>query len=283
MIGLCAPIWQALIGLIAAGVTQGRFAPIDPACAALTAEGAAATAVAASALANRAGVLAQTVRRAEAEAAVAQQDLARSRTLFECGLVAQARLDADLAAAGAANAAVAQARAEQAAAVTDAGGAGASARLARRRVQDMRVSVPNNGAIHWVYHCAGEVVAPGVPLAGGARSRVEGRGPWRRHGRHHALVDYPCGVFNIGVVAVPSHAGLGHIQQFDVCLQSNGPALRPPAGASLRYARHVSGRSSRLPRPKRSSDRVKEQRCGDGLDFQQHVIKSLISRPSTPP
>jgi HlyD family secretion protein len=85
--------------------------------------------------------------------------------LFERGCVAQARLDSDHAAARAADAAVAQARAEQAAARTDAGGAGASARLAQRRVQDMRVTAANAGVIHVVYRRTGEVVAPGAPLA----------------------------------------------------------------------------------------------------------------------
>lgn len=132
---------------------------------ALAADSAAAAAAAASSRADRAGALAQAVRRDEAEAEIARQNLRRSRTLFERGLVAQARLDADTAAANAANAAVAQARAEQAAARTDAGGAGASARLAQRRVRDMRITIPRAGVIHMVYHRPGEVVAPGAPLA----------------------------------------------------------------------------------------------------------------------
>lgn len=156
----------------AVAVTEGQAVAagdvafeLDVTRVALAADEAAASAAAAAARVDRAGALAQAVRRAQAEAAVAQQNLARSRTLFQRGFVAQARLDSDLAAARTADAALAQARAEHAAARTDAGGAEASARLAQRRVQDMRVTAPSDGVIHMVYRRAGEVVASGSPLA----------------------------------------------------------------------------------------------------------------------
>lgn len=119
----------------------------------------------ASAARARAGAaLGDAVARAQANASLARQTLERTRTLYERGMIAKARLDADRATLNAANAAVAQARAEQAAGMRDAGAAAAQARLAGQRLRDGDVAAPIAGRVERIYHRAGEVVGPGAPV-----------------------------------------------------------------------------------------------------------------------
>jgi len=138
---------------------------LDPARAALAADAAAAAATAAQSRADGAGGLAMAVRRAQAEAEVARLTLARTQALFDRGLAAQARLDADRAQSRAADAALAQARAERTSAGRDSRGAVASALLARRKVRDAAVPAPADGIVQTIFRRPGEVIAAGAPLA----------------------------------------------------------------------------------------------------------------------
>jgi HlyD family secretion protein len=125
---------------------------------------ASANAQAAAAAVRSTGALADAVRRADADAALAHANLVRAQALFARGFVAKARIDADAAAARAADAAAAQARAEQRAAGGETRAAAAEARLARTRVADMALAAPAAGRIERIFHRPGEVVAAGTPV-----------------------------------------------------------------------------------------------------------------------
>lgn len=140
---------------------QPLFA-LDPAREITAAEAARWSAQAANARAEEA--LADAVRRAQADLALARQNLDRTQALFERGLIARARLDADQATLRRAEAALAQARAEQAAARQEAQAASAQARLAAQRQEDIAVASPVTGRVERIYRRPGEVVAPGEPV-----------------------------------------------------------------------------------------------------------------------
>lgn len=137
---------------------------LDPARQALVAEGSRAMSSAARERVAGAGAFAETLRAAEANAALAKATYVRSRALHDRGLAAQARLDIDAAALHVADAAVAQARANLAAARREAGAPGADARLAQRRVSDLEIRAPADGRIERVYRREGEVVGAGAPV-----------------------------------------------------------------------------------------------------------------------
>jgi len=145
--------------VLAAGQLVAR---LDPERAAAGAAG--ADAAVSAARARSAGALAQAVRRADADAALARANLRRSQALHEKGYVAKARLDIDVAATRAAEAAAAQARAEQRAAGGETRAASAEAQLARTRVDDMAIVAPAAGRVERIYRRPGEIVAAGAPV-----------------------------------------------------------------------------------------------------------------------
>jgi HlyD family secretion protein len=110
-----------------------------------------------SAEAQRAAAAA-AVRTAQAQATLAQRNYARGAQLAERGFYPRARLDADRAARDVANAQLAQARREAAA-------AGAETGLAEERLQDLAGTAPAAGTIQQIFHRAGEVVSAGQPIA----------------------------------------------------------------------------------------------------------------------
>lgn len=138
---------------------------LDATRLALSADAARAEAAAASARAERAGSLDQAVAEAAAQARLADLTYARSQALFAQGHIAQARLQADAAAAAVARAAEARARAEQKAARVETKALSSASALARRRVADLAVEAPTAGVVDRIYRRPGEVVAAGEPLA----------------------------------------------------------------------------------------------------------------------
>jgi HlyD family secretion protein len=98
------------------------------------------------------------VRTAQAQATLAQRNYARSAQLAERGFYSRARLDADRAALDVANAQLAQARRQAAA-------AGAETGLAEERLGDLAGTAPRAGTIEQIYHRTGEVVSAGQPIA----------------------------------------------------------------------------------------------------------------------
>jgi len=109
-----------------------------------------------SAAAQRAAAIA-AVRTAQAQAALAQRNYERGAQLAERGFYPRAQLDADRAARDVANAQLAQARREAAA-------AGAETGLAEERLNDLAGAAPVAGTIEQVFHHQGEVVAAGAPI-----------------------------------------------------------------------------------------------------------------------
>lgn len=110
-----------------------------------------------SAQAQRAAATA-AIRTAQAQATLAQQNYARSAQLADRGFYSRARLDADRASLDVANAQLAQARRQAAA-------AGAETGLARQRLEDLAGAAPLAGTIQQIFHRQGEVVAAGQPIA----------------------------------------------------------------------------------------------------------------------
>jgi len=125
-----------------------RVFRLDPQRLNYGAEGAAAQRAAAAA----------AVRTAQAQATLAQRNYARSAELSERGFYSRARLDADRASLDVANAQLAQARRQAAAAGADTG-------LAEQRLQDLAGAAPIAGTIQQIFHRQGEVVSPGQPIA----------------------------------------------------------------------------------------------------------------------
>jgi HlyD family secretion protein len=111
---------------------------------------------AASAEAQRAAAAA-TVRTSQAEAILAQRNYARGAQLAAQGFYPRARLDADRAARDVANARLAQARRQAAAASAETG-------LAEERLGDLAATAPASGTIEQIFHRQGEVVAAGQPI-----------------------------------------------------------------------------------------------------------------------
>jgi HlyD family secretion protein len=109
-----------------------------------------------SAAAQRAAAAA-AVRTAQAQATLAQRNYARGAQLAERGFYPRAQLDADRAARDVANAQLAQARREAAA-------AGAETGLAEERLNDLVGAAPVAGTIEQIFHRQGEVVAAGAPI-----------------------------------------------------------------------------------------------------------------------
>jgi HlyD family secretion protein len=101
---------------------------------------------------------AAVVRTAQAQATLAQRNYARSAQLAERGFYSRARLDADRASLDVANAQLAQARRQAAAAGADTG-------LAEERLNDLAGTAPAGGTIEQIYHRQGEVVSAGQPIA----------------------------------------------------------------------------------------------------------------------
>jgi HlyD family secretion protein len=176
-----ADIGSSVMGrLVQLGVKEGDrvregqlLAVIDPAQAASTAEGAAASALAAEAEARAAVQLWQAaqadVAAAQARADEASRALARARELKEQGLVAQADLDAAVAAADATRAQVAGAkasvqRAQQAgdAATQRVAQARAGQRGARDSLSKTRIEAPIAGVVTRLEAEVGEMVVMGV-------------------------------------------------------------------------------------------------------------------------
>jgi HlyD family secretion protein len=100
---------------------------------------------------------AAAVRTAQAEAVLAQRNYARGAQLAERGFYPRAQLDADRAARDVANARLAQARRQAAA-------AGAETGLAVERLSDLAGTAPRAGTIEQVFHRPGEVVGAGQPI-----------------------------------------------------------------------------------------------------------------------
>jgi len=100
---------------------------------------------------------AAAVTTAQAEATLAERNYARGAQLASQGFYPRARLDSDRSARDAANARLAQARREAAA-------AGAETGLARERVNDLAGAAPRAGTIEQIFHRPGEVVAAGQPI-----------------------------------------------------------------------------------------------------------------------
>ncbi len=176
-----ADIGSSVMGrLVQLGVKEGDrvregqlLAVIDPAQAASTAEGAAASALAAEADARAAVQLWQAAQAdlaaAQARADEASRALARARELKEQGLVAQADLDAAVAAADATRAQVAGAqasvqRAQQAgdAATQRVAQARAGQRGARDSLSKTRIEAPIAGVVTRLEAEVGEMVVMGV-------------------------------------------------------------------------------------------------------------------------
>ncbi|BCW89674.1 p-hydroxybenzoic acid efflux pump subunit AaeA [Alphaproteobacteria bacterium SO-S41] len=158
------PIAEVLVkegDSVAAGAILVRT---DPVRAKFALDAAQATADAARARTDDGGALAEAVRQAEAQAALAAQNLARTEDLVRRGNAAKSQLDTDRAALKAANAAVAQARAERDAALRDLGTAEANAALARQKLGDTEIKAPAAGTIQRIYRRAGEIVAGGAPI-----------------------------------------------------------------------------------------------------------------------
>ncbi|MGQ0533949.1 MAG: HlyD family secretion protein [Caulobacteraceae bacterium] len=109
-----------------------------------------------SAEAQRAAAAA-AVRTAQAEATLAQRNYARGAQLAAQGFYPRARLDADRAARDVANARLAQARRQAAA-------AGAETGLAEERLSDLAGTAPAAGTIEQIFHRQGEVVGAGQPI-----------------------------------------------------------------------------------------------------------------------
>lgn len=143
-------------------VAEGAvLAELDRARVNAAAQGAGSTV---AAQAGSARALEEAVRRAEADAALSRANLSRSRQLFEKGFVAKARLDIDVASTRAADAAVAQARAERAAGAQRTGAASADARVARERVSDAAIKAPAAGRVERIFRRPGEIVGAGEPV-----------------------------------------------------------------------------------------------------------------------
>lgn len=109
-----------------------------------------------SAEAQRAAAAA-AVRTAQAEAVLAQRNYARGSQLAERGFYPRAQLDADRAARDVANARLAQAHRQAAA-------AGAETGLAEERLSDLAGTAPRAGTIEQIFHRPGEVVGAGQPI-----------------------------------------------------------------------------------------------------------------------
>jgi HlyD family secretion protein len=143
-------------------VAEGAvLAELDPERVGAAAVGAGAVR---AAQAGSARALDEAVRRAEAEAALARANLTRTRQLHASGFVAKARLDIDEAAARAADAAVAQTRAERTAGIRRTGAASADERIARARVEDAAIRAPAAGRIERIFRRPGEIIGPGEPV-----------------------------------------------------------------------------------------------------------------------
>ncbi|MBI3437633.1 MAG: HlyD family efflux transporter periplasmic adaptor subunit [Proteobacteria bacterium] len=97
------------------------------------------------------------IHTAQANAVLAERNYARGTELAAQGFYPRARLDADRAARDVANAQLAQARRQAAA-------AGAQTGLARERVHDTSTRAPAAGTIEQIFHRPGEVVAAGAPI-----------------------------------------------------------------------------------------------------------------------
>ena len=100
---------------------------------------------------------ADAVRTAQANAVLAERNYARGAQLAAQGFYPRARLDSDRAARDVANAQLAQARREAAA-------AGAQTGLAQERVSDTSTRAPAAGTVEQIFHRPGEVVAAGAPI-----------------------------------------------------------------------------------------------------------------------
>jgi HlyD family secretion protein len=137
---------------------------IDPARLALSAQAAEAQREAAAARVARAGALDQAVAQAQAEAVLADRNLARTSALFEEGYIARARLDADRAAASAARARLRQTRAERDAAGDEVDALAAQSGLAAQRLSDLAVTAPAAGRVERVFRRPGEVAGSGEPV-----------------------------------------------------------------------------------------------------------------------
>jgi HlyD family secretion protein len=100
---------------------------------------------------------ASAIHTAQANAVLAQRNYDRGATLAAQGFYPRATLDSDRAALQVANAQLAQARREAAA-------AGAQTGLARERVSDTDTRAPATGTIEEIFQRPGEVVAAGAPI-----------------------------------------------------------------------------------------------------------------------
>jgi HlyD family secretion protein len=131
-------------------------------------------------------VIRASLSKAEADLALAQQNLARTQQLFDQGLVPQAQLDQARAAATSAAAAVEQLRAQlavaelpardaqQIAAEASLMAAEADAAAARAALELRTVTAPEDGHVERLFFKAGEVAGAGVPVLS-----LSGAGPMR--------------------------------------------------------------------------------------------------------
>ena len=128
-----------------------------------------------------------TLMKAQADLALAEQNLVRSQDLFGRGLEPQAKLDQDKASVKSAQAAVDQLQAQlkvqqlpardaqQIAAEATLAAARADADTARAALDNRRVVAPEDGRIERLFFKAGEVANAGVPvlsISGGAAAKV---------------------------------------------------------------------------------------------------------------
>lgn len=114
--------------------------------------------------ADRTSALNQAIAAARANAVLAQQNLTRTRALFDRGLVARVRLDQDVAAVNAASAQVRQAEAERTSGSSQDQAAAAQADLARTQLRDRTVAAPVAGRVELIFLRPGEYAQPGAPV-----------------------------------------------------------------------------------------------------------------------
>ena len=137
---------------------------LDPARMSIAAEQAVAAAESAEARADDDGAMAQQIAEAEAALRLAEQTFRRSRDLVKDGAVPREKYDADAAALASAKARLDRARAERDAMQGEFQSMTAAARLAERRLADLKTAAPAAGVIERIYRRPGEVVAAGEPV-----------------------------------------------------------------------------------------------------------------------
>jgi HlyD family secretion protein len=137
---------------------------LDPARMSMAAEQASASAQGVAARAAVDGVLDRRIAEAKAAHVFAEQTFRRARELIKDDAISKEKYDADAAALASAKARLDAAQAERGAMAREVDAAGAAARLAERRLADLEVAAPADGAIERIYRRPGEIAAAGDPV-----------------------------------------------------------------------------------------------------------------------